>query len=123
MPRGRPGITKPLDCAAAMGVLAEEHRDVFIARGCKPTFVEELRDAMSDIVETLTSRTQHWGDGSGATKGITLVLKRCRAELRILDTFVKSEAHDDTALLAAWIRSRCTSIVLNTRAPCHRSGG
>ena len=100
--RGRPGITKLLDRATAMAVIAEEHRDVFIARGCKPTFVEDLRDAMSAIVETMTSRTRHWGDRSGATKGIDAVLQRCRDDLGVLDGFVMSEAQDDPALLAAW---------------------
>jgi hypothetical protein len=102
MPRGKPGITKLLDRATAMAVIAEEHRDIFIARGCKPTFVEDLRDAITAIVETMTRRTQHWGDRSGATKGIDAVLQRCRDDLGILDGFVMSEAHGDPALLATW---------------------
>ena len=102
MPRGKPGITKLLDRATGMAVIAEEHRDVFIARGCKPTFVKDLRDAMTAIVETLTTRTQRWGDRAGATKGINAVLQRCRDDLGILDGFVISEVHDDAALLAAW---------------------
>jgi hypothetical protein len=102
MPRGEPGFQKLLAHATGMAVAAAEYRDVFIGAGCKSTFVEDLQAAISDMVETLTNRTQRRGDRSAATKGVDVALKRCRRTLAVLDAFVRSEAHEDLELIAAW---------------------
>jgi hypothetical protein len=102
MPRGEVGIHKLLNSATAMAVIAGEHRDVFIAGGCKPSFVDDLHAAIDDITQTLTSRTQRNGDRAAATIGLKVLLTRCTKLVAILDGFIQTEARDDVALLASW---------------------
>jgi len=75
---------------------------MFITAGCKPGFVDDLRAAIDEIIETLTTRTQRNGDRTGATKGLKSLFARCTKLVGILDSFIQSEAHDDVELLAAW---------------------
>ena len=94
MPRGEVGIHKLLSSATGLAVIADQYRNVFIAGGCKPSFVDDLYAAIDDITETLTSRTQRNGDRAAATIGLKALLTRCTKLVAILDGFIQTEAHD-----------------------------
>jgi len=115
MPRGEVGIHKLLSSATGLAVIADQYRNVFIAGGCKPSFVDDLYAAIDDITETLTSRTQRNGDRAAATIGLKALLTRCTKLVAILDGFIQTEAHEDAALLASW-----ASMKLARRSPTRR---
>ena len=102
MPRGEPGTAKLLAHAAGMANIAQDHRDVFVAAGLRPTFVEELNAAIDEILRTLTARTERNGARAGATRGLEAVLGRCNRYKAVLDAFIQREAGTNAPLLASW---------------------
>jgi hypothetical protein len=102
MPRGAPGTAKLLSYAAAMATVAADYRDVLIATGLRPSFVEDLQRAIDDVLSTLDARSERLGARSGATRGLAVALKACTAYKAVLASFIESEASDDVPLLANW---------------------
>ncbi len=102
LPRGEPGTAKLLAHAAGMAAVARDNRDVFVAAGMRLTFVEDLNDAIDDILATLTARTEKHGARSGATKGVKSALAACNKYKAVLDSFIQRDAHADPELLGHW---------------------
>lgn len=102
MPRGAPGVQKLLAEAEGMAVIAQQHRELFIAAGLRPTFVEDLQAAVEDIRSTLADRANRYGDQAGASKGLITGLVRGNKYKAVLDSLVRSEAHGNAELLADW---------------------
>ena len=102
MPRGDPGVQKLLAHAAGMASVAQDYREVFIAAGMAPTFVEDLNTAIEDVLATLTARTERHAAGAGATVGLRSTLDACNRYKAVLDAFIKTEASNDPDLLAHW---------------------
>ena len=102
MPRGDPGVHKLLAAAEGIAFIAQNHREVFIAAGLRPTFVEDLRAAIDDISATLAQRTGKRGAQVGATNGLERALASCNRYKAVLDSFIRTEAHDNVELLAYW---------------------
>jgi hypothetical protein len=102
MPRGGPGVQKLLAEADGMAVIAQQHRELFVAAGLPSTFVEDLRAAVEDIRTTLADRTNRYGDQAGAGKGLENGLVLGNKYKAVLDSLVRSEAHGNAELLADW---------------------
>jgi hypothetical protein len=102
MPRGAPGTGKLLAHAAGMANVAQDYADVFVAAGLRPTFIEELNDAIDDILTTVTARTEKRGARAGATRGLSTSLTACSRYKAVLDTFIQREARGDRPLLENW---------------------
>lgn len=102
MPRGAPGMQKLLAHAEGMAVIAQHHRDVFIDAGLRPSFVEDLSDAIDDIRRTLAHRTTRYGDQAGASEGLRRALAAGNRYKAVLDSFIQTEAQGNVELLADW---------------------
>ena len=102
MPRGAPGLQKLLAHADGMAVIAQQHHELFVAAGLRPTFVDDLRSAVEDIRTTLADRTNRYGDQAGARKGLASGLVLGNKYKAVLDSLVRSEAHGNAELLADW---------------------
>jgi hypothetical protein len=102
MPRGEPGTQKLLALAAGMASIAADHRDVFVAAGLRPTFVEDFNAAIDDLLATLTARSERRGARSGATRGVDASLRVCTKYKAVLGAFIQTEARDDRPLLMNW---------------------
>jgi hypothetical protein len=102
MPRGAPGTAKLLAHAAGMASMASDYRDVFIASGMRPSFIEDLQSAIDDIVSTISARSERRGARAGATRGLVVALKNCAAYKAVLASFIETEARDDLPFLANW---------------------
>jgi hypothetical protein len=102
MPRGGPGVQKLLAAADGMAVIAQQHRELFVAAGLPSTFVEDLRAAVEDIRATLADRANRYGDQAGAGKGLENGLVLGNKYKAVLDSLVRSEAHGNAELLADW---------------------
>ena len=100
--RGEPALQKLLAHAAGMAVIAQDYRDVFVAAGMRPTFIEDMTESIDSIMNTVTARTERVGAASGATKGLEATLAKGMKQKRVLDSFIRTELKDDLTLLAAW---------------------
>ena len=54
-----------------MVTIAERYHDVFVRAGLRPSFIDDLNDAIVDILATLTGRSERRGARSGATREIS----------------------------------------------------
>jgi hypothetical protein len=95
-------VQKLLAEADGMAVIAQQHRELFVAAGLPSTFVEDLRAAVEDIRTTLADRTNRYGDQAGAGKGLENGLVLGNKYKAVLDSLVRSEAHGNAELLADW---------------------
>ena len=102
MPRGAPGVQKLLAHAEGMAVIAQQHRDVFIDAGLRPSFVEDFRAAIDDMQRTLAERANRYGDRAGAKEGLERGLVAGNKYKAVLDSFIRSEAHGNVELLTDW---------------------
>lgn len=102
MPRGAPGMQKLLAHAEGMAVIAQQHRAVFTDAGLRPSFVEDLRNAIEDIQRTLAHRTTRYGDQAGASEGLQRALAAANRYKAVLDSFIQTEAQGNVELLADW---------------------
>ena len=102
MPRGEPGLPKLLAHAAGIASVAQDYRNVFVAAGMRPGFLEELNAAIDEILTTLTARTKQMGAGAGATRGLQAALATCNRYKAVLDAFVRREAGTNVPLLEHW---------------------
>jgi hypothetical protein len=102
MPRGMPPVEKLAAAAYGMAMVAARHASVFIAAGLPHDFVEQLTRTADALVGSVSERTQHRSAVGGATTGIRKRLVAGGRIVRVLDTFVLRDAHDDPALLAGW---------------------
>lgn len=102
MPRGEPGTQKLAAFAAGMAAVAADHREIFVAAGMKPTFVDEFDAAIDDLLATITERSERRGAHSGATQGVAASLKACQRYKAVLASFIESELRDDESLLTNW---------------------
>ncbi len=102
MPRGAPGTGKLLAHAAGMANAAQDYADVFVAAGLRPTFIQDLKDAIDDILTAVTARTEKRGARAGATQGLRASLVACNKYKAVLDAFIEREARSDQTLLENW---------------------
>lgn len=114
MPRHRPSAERLAALANGMASAAEPFTDVFVRAGCKPEFVQELRDAAAALLQTLHDGAHNRGLVREATLDLHIKLSRARKIVDVIDGFVRSALANDPARLGRW--------QLVKRVPRPRSG-
>lgn len=100
--KDRPSAERLVALAYGMAKAAEPHADTFISAGCKPDFVQSLRDAADDMLRSLHARAQSRGIVREATSALETKISRARKVVRVIDGFVRSALANDRDALERW---------------------
>lgn len=102
MPNNRPSTERLAGLAYGMAKAAEPHADIFVRAGCKPDFVQGLRDAADDMLRSLRARNNSRGIVSEATSALGTKLARARKVVKVIDGFIRSALAKDPDALRRW---------------------
>lgn len=96
-------VNQPLIAAAgAMAEAAEKQRDVFLARGLPPDFIERLKSAAAELDAARNSKTESARRQITATAALKEQVRQGRKAVRLLNAILQPRLAKDPDLLAAW---------------------
>lgn len=102
MPKTSLPVEKLAAGAHAMASAARKHADLFISAGLEPDFADELDQAAEALIAAQQQRLLARTGARGATDGIRKTISAGRRIIAVLDTFVRTAAPGDTALISGW---------------------
>ncbi len=102
LPGKRVSLQQLAAAAEGMADAAAPYASVFIAAGCKPDFVAQLKNQAAEMRTASYERTQNRARVKEATTELRKKHTRARKVIHILDAFMKSALADRPGLLEAW---------------------
>jgi hypothetical protein len=94
-----------LQAAEAMADAAAPHSATLVRHGLPATFLDEFREAIAAVRETVDSRSAQRVSRVGATVGVRQELRRGRKAVQLLDAVVGRSLAGDPSRLAEWRRA------------------
>jgi hypothetical protein len=102
LPRGRPTPERLAALAHGMAQAAEPYADIFVRAGCKPEFIQNLRTAADEMLQSLHDRFQSRVRVRSATSALRTELSRARKIVHVIDGFMRSALAADPDRFAGW---------------------
>ena len=102
MPKRKTNTEQLVAAAHGMAIAAQPHAAALITAGLPLDFIAELEQKATTLLDTVTSRVKNLGQSAGATTGLRSEIPAARKIVAQLNSFVRSELHDDPALLSVW---------------------
>ena len=88
-----------------MADIVQPHAHVFVAAGRPVDFLERLRTAAQDLVQSVGEKNQRRTERLGATDALDKVVRNARHVVGVLDAFVREELDEQEPLLTEWRRA------------------
>ena len=115
-PRDDEGL---IQLASAFAERAEQYKELFVARGLAPDFVERLKKAVEELRAILVARGQEQARRASASVALVEELSRGRDQVRLVDATLAPRLASRPEQLAEW---RKITRFARTRAGAEESG-